>query len=510
VPLIDCNLSGETPWLAYEYVAGGTLAEAIPAWKDVSLARRLGRLARIVYALSNALGMFHQLDPPIVHRDIKPANVLMNDKAPRITDFGLGGAVQQSILSETQGPQSGHSVMLPTMLRAMGTMRYAPPEQMLGSPPNPRDDVYAVGMLAYQMIFADLKAAPGTDAADELRDLRIPNGIIALITRSVAINPDRRPKDMTVWQHGLAHYLPEAERLAVPARPPSAPVVVPVRIEAPAPVVDVLSLAETEYQRGEDSHYGKDGPPDYAAARKWYEKAAERGHMKAQNNLGVLYEVGLGVQQNFQTAREFYLAAATQGHAAAQNNLGVMCELGRGAEPDYLEALDWYDKAASRGHIAAQFNLGTLYEHGRGVTQDYARARVWYENAAVKGHARAQYALARLCELGLGQLVDYPKARYWYERAASQGSAAAHCALGVLDELGQDTAPNLTRARAHYEDAARLGHARAMFYLGELHESGRGVPTNLTYAIKLYTDAATAGDGRARQALARLKVPVVG
>ncbi len=200
IPLIDYDLTGNVPWLMYEYVDGGTLIEAIVAWRDLPLARRLGKVVLALYGLSRALKKVHRLDPPIVHRDLKPANVLMSKGVPRITDFGIGGAAPTQV--------DDLSVRLPTMLASMGTSRYASPEQMFGAPPNPRDDVYALGVMAYQMIVGDLKTQPGTDAADIMRGLRVPPELISLIVKSVAMDPMRRPETAREWERALRQWMP--------------------------------------------------------------------------------------------------------------------------------------------------------------------------------------------------------------------------------------------------------------------------------------------------------------
>jgi TPR repeat protein len=62
--------------------------------------------------------------------------------------------------------------------------------------------------------------------------------------------------------------------------------------------------------------------------------------------------------------------AADQGHIAAQNNLGRMYRHGRGVAEDEAEAVRWFRKAADESHAAAQFNLGVRYQEGRGVAKD--------------------------------------------------------------------------------------------------------------------------------------------
>ena len=162
---------------------------------DLSPPRRLGRLRRGAYCTRSPrpLGTFHRLDPPLIHRDLKPQNVLMAGRTPRITDFGIGGAAVEAHFEPNEWGSSVHARM-PTMLRTAGSSQYAPQEQVLGSPPSPRDDVYALGVIAYQMVVADTKAGPPSDVGRKLRELRIPSDLGWLISNSVALDPGpRRP-----------------------------------------------------------------------------------------------------------------------------------------------------------------------------------------------------------------------------------------------------------------------------------------------------------------------------
>lgn len=203
VSLLDCNLDAETPWLMYEFVPGGTLADQIDAWRELPFSERLDRTVSVLHAISGALAACHLLEPPLVHRDLKPHNVLMAGPTPRVTDFGIGGVVVQEDDTAT-GALTAAGARLPTALHKAGTRIYAPPEQMGGSPPSPRDDVYALGVIAYQMLVGDLKITPGTDAPAELLELGVPSEFASLICQSVAVNPIRRPKDATVWEAVLA------------------------------------------------------------------------------------------------------------------------------------------------------------------------------------------------------------------------------------------------------------------------------------------------------------------
>ena len=119
-------------------------------------------------------------------------------------------------------------------------------------------------------------------------------------------------------------------------------------------------------------------------------------------------------------------AKANSDDAEAQFSLGLMYELGQGVPQDYAEAVKWYRMAAEQGHAAAQFNLGLMYAEGQGVTQDHTEAVKWYRLAAEQGYAGAQYNLGFMYAKGQGVTQDYTEAHKWFNLAASQGTGAAH------------------------------------------------------------------------------------
>ena len=163
-----------------------------------------------------------------------------------------------------------------------------------------------------------------------------------------------------------------------------------------------------------------------------YEKAAKKGNADAQNNLGVCYESGRGVQQDYAKAVFWYEKSAEQGNAYAQYNLGVCYYNGRGVQQDYAKAVFWYAKSAEQGDADAQYNLGFCYINGRGVRQDYAKAVSWYARSAEQGNANAQFNLGACYENGRGVNQDYAKAVSWYEKSAKQGNADAQKQLRRL------------------------------------------------------------------------------
>jgi TPR repeat protein len=142
---------------------------------------------------------------------------------------------------------------------------------------------------------------------------------------------------------------------------------------------------------------------------KWYRMTTrvlrvDPTSISAQYNLGVMYEQGKGVQQDYKQAVAWYRKAADQGMADAQYNLGVVYRQGQGVQQDSKQAAAWYRKAAEQtipttvdrlalGHAEAQFSLGLMYNKGEGVQQDFKQAVAWWQKAADQGHADAQYNL---------------------------------------------------------------------------------------------------------------------
>ena len=77
--------------------------------------------------------------------------------------------------------------------------------------------------------------------------------------------------------------------------------------------------------------------------------------------------------------------SAEQGWADAQTNLGLCYDNGEGVSQDYRQAVYWYRKAAEQGVALAQNNLGSCYYRGEGVSQDYEQAVSWWRKAAEQG-----------------------------------------------------------------------------------------------------------------------------
>ena len=177
-----------------------------------------------------------------------------------------------------------------------------------------------------------------------------------------------------------------------------------------------------QYHLGDaDGNFGDVVGIDREEAAKWYHKSAEQGHARAQNNLGLLYECGEGVEKDYGEAAKWYRKSAEQGLALAQYHLGEMLREGNGVDEDEEEAVEWYRKAAVQGLAESQCQLGLMYEEGDGVGKDEEEAVKWYRKAADQGLARAQYFLGWNYHEGIGVEEDDEKSKYWLKKAARQG-----------------------------------------------------------------------------------------
>jgi len=113
--------------------------------------------------------------------------------------------------------------------------------------------------------------------------------------------------------------------------------------------------------------------------------AAEQGNAESQFRLALMYDQGIGVEQDPTVAVKWMLKAAEQGYVEAQYNLATSYDTGYGVVQDYAEAVRWYRAAAKQGYSSAQKNLGVKFGLGQGVPQSDIEAYIWSAIAALSG-----------------------------------------------------------------------------------------------------------------------------
>ena len=120
----------------------------------------------------------------------------------------------------------------------------------------------------------------------------------------------------------------------------------------------------------------------FEEAKAALEPAARSGNADAEELIGVMYAVGLGVERSDERAFEWYLRSSLKGHPGAQSGLGWYYEVGRGIpSPDRVRAYLWYTLSSIGGDPDAKISLESLVlrmtkneiERGRILVQDYRR-----------------------------------------------------------------------------------------------------------------------------------------
>ena len=219
-------------------------------------------------------------------------------------------------------------------------------------------------------------------------------------------------------------------------------------------------------------------PQDWVQAARWYGLAHDDGYAPACAYYApAAYMAGLSTDDQHSAALWFRKAAEC-GHAAAQCALGV-CYAEAG---DLINAVSWYTKAAEQGMSDAQYNLGWCYLYGEGVEADATESVRWFYLAAEQGDDLAQYYVGRAYELGEGVSQDYAEAVRWYCWAVEQGNAAAQCALGHCYAQGRGVEQDWSRAVYFYQLSAEQERTEAMLALSHCYEQGLGVAQDAAWA----------------------------
>ncbi len=168
---------------------------------------------------------------------------------------------------------------------------------------------------------------------------------------------------------------------------------------------------------------GKGVKPNPKVAKFWLRTAAERGLTSAQFELAKLLEPEkTSVREEddrWREARRWYTRAAVKGHADAQIRLGQLELDGVGGPVKTEEGLRWVRTAAEGGAGHAMFLLGMIYEEGkRDIEQDLAEAYKWYFNGAARGEAAACLKLSKIYSEGLGVEANPFRELVWLRLAA--------------------------------------------------------------------------------------------
>ena len=200
LPLLDSGDADGFLYYVMPYVPGQSLRERLAREGELPVHEAV----RLLVEVTDALAHSHQMG--VVHRDIKPDNVMMSGRHALVTDFGVAKAI-----SEATGRNT-----VTTLGVAVGTPAYMSPEQASADPHiDHRSDIYAVGVMAYEMLTGrppfvgttpqQVLAAHVTEAPDSVAKRRpaIPQALEQIVMRCLA----KRPADRYQTAEELLHLL---------------------------------------------------------------------------------------------------------------------------------------------------------------------------------------------------------------------------------------------------------------------------------------------------------------
>ncbi len=203
VEVFEAGTTDEFGYLVMEYVSGGTLKQ----YTRPDTLLPLEQVIEHVYKVCNALAYANKVG--LLHRDIKPVNIMVTDaQVVKLVDFGTAYFDKSD---ETQ-------------VFDVGTIPYMPPEHFRDWPPNVQLDIYAVGVVAYQMLTGSLpftadtfegllkQKLAGEFVSIEDRRKEIPNALRFVVHRAMHPDPQIRYDSWQAFCDDLRNALPQLER----------------------------------------------------------------------------------------------------------------------------------------------------------------------------------------------------------------------------------------------------------------------------------------------------------
>jgi serine/threonine-protein kinase len=205
VTVIDRGEENGRQFIVFEFIDGENLKELVVR------KGRLGVREALEIALEVARGLAFAHEQGLVHRDVKPQNVLLNgDGRAKVTDFGIARSVDVDGMTQTG--------------TVLGTSNYIAPEQASGQPVDVHSDVYALGVVLYELLAGDVPF-PGEsfiavamkhmhEPAPNLLDVRgdVPLRVAAAVDRALEKDPEQRFPTMDAFAAELEACLAELER----------------------------------------------------------------------------------------------------------------------------------------------------------------------------------------------------------------------------------------------------------------------------------------------------------
>lgn len=161
VTVHDIGQDGFKHFIVMEYVAGQTLKQIIRSYEGEPVP--ISRALDLIIQVCNGIGYAHRAN--LVHCDVKPQNVIVTvDERVKVADFGIARAISTSTVQQVS--------------QIWGTPQYFSPEQAAGDAPSPASDVYAIGVMLFEMLTGQLPFAAESHTAMALKHLHTPPPLV--------------------------------------------------------------------------------------------------------------------------------------------------------------------------------------------------------------------------------------------------------------------------------------------------------------------------------------------
>jgi serine/threonine protein kinase len=179
VRLLQTAYSADPPFLIYEYIDGGDVAGWVKSFDGKAPGE--SSVVSVLKMTARAVAVAH--DSGVVHRDLKPSNLLMTRSGRvKVADFGIGAVVSEFEASKAGGKSD---------LSGAHTPMYADPMKDRWARPDPQDDVYAIGVLACQLLMGDVSFQMKGSWQRQLQERNVSAGLIDVVETCVAPSGQR-------------------------------------------------------------------------------------------------------------------------------------------------------------------------------------------------------------------------------------------------------------------------------------------------------------------------------
>lgn len=204
VPIFDAGVEDGDLYLVFEYVPGKNLADFLRHSGRMSIEKAVPLMSQVLAAVSAAHAK------GVIHRDLKPSNILLDENGmPRVMDFGIASQVETEGLSNSE--------------EMTGTPAYLAPEYIEKRVIDARTDVFAAGLVLYEMLTAK-RAVEGNNVFQIMnqitnQDIRLPQSgnlriddtLAGILYKALARNPEMRYQSAAQFAEALENYLEPEE-----------------------------------------------------------------------------------------------------------------------------------------------------------------------------------------------------------------------------------------------------------------------------------------------------------